>query len=354
MSNGAHMPRDEQRATIRDVAAHAGVSVATVSRVLSGAYQPPAETRDRVMEAVRQLDYVISSRTQTSLAGTIAVVMNSMTSEFFMNIAAGVEEQAIAAGRVCLVSSTRSDAERELSLINLLRQRGVDAVILIGGIRETAGHRSRLARLAGALHRSGARLVFCGRPWLGSRDAPITVVDHDAESGAYAATSYLLSAGHRRIAHLGGPNDYSTAERRAAGYRRALQEFGIEPDPALISTGGMGRESGHKEAARILAETDATAVFAVNDVVAAGAVAAARDAGRAVPGDLSVVGFDDVSLAQELWPPLTTVHVPQRELGREAARRAIYPADDESAAEHVTLGTHIVVRQSVSQATAGA
>lgn len=347
------MPRDEQRATIRDVAARAGVSVATVSRVLSGAYQPPAETRDRVMEAVRELDYVISSRTQTSLAGTIAVVMNSMTSEFFMNIAAGVEEQAIAAGRVCLVCSTRSDAERELSLIRLLLQRGVDAVILIGGIRETPEHRSRLAKLAGTLQRSGARLVLCGRPWLGSPSAPITVVDHDAEGGGYAATSYLLSAGHRRIAHLGGPHDYVTAERRADGYRRALREFGIEPDPALMSTGGMGRESGYKDGARILAETGATAIFAANDVIAAGALTAARDAGRTVPSDLSLVGFDDVSLAQDLWPPLTTVHVPQRELGREAARRAMYPADDESAAEHVTLGTHIVVRQSVAHVATG-
>lgn len=341
------MGAEEKRSTIRDVAARAGVSVATVSRVLSGSYRPPATTRDRVMEAVRDLDYVVTGRMQNGPTGTIGVVMNSLTSEFFMNVVSGVEEQAIAAGRACLVNSTRSDADRELSMINLLRQRGVEAVILIGGIVESAEHRSKLARLANTLERSGARLVLCGRPWSGPSSAPVTVVDYDAEGGAFAATSYLLSTGHRRIAHLGGQTDYATAEQRLAGYRRALNEFGIEPDPALIFTGGMGRDAGYRDGARVVKETDATAVFATNDVVAAGAMTAAREAGLRIPEDMSFVGFDNGSLAQDVFPPLTTVHVPQQELGREAARRAMYPAGG-VAGSRVVLGTHIVVRESVA------
>lgn len=341
------MGAEERRSTIRDVAARAGVSVATVSRVLSGSYRPPTTTRDRVMEAVRDLDYDVTGRTQNNRTATIGVVMNSLTSEFFMNVVSGVEEQAIAAGRACLINSTRLDADRELSMINLLRQRGVEAVILIGGIVESAEHRSKLARLANTLERSGARLVLCGRPWSGPSSAPVTVVDYDAEGGAFAATSYLLSTGHRRIAYLGGQTNYATAEQRLAGYRRALNEFGIEPDPALIFTGGMGRDAGYLDGARVVKETDATAMFATNDVVAAGAMTAAREAGLRIPEDMSFVGFDDDSLAQDVFPPLTTVHVPQRELGREAARRAMYPAGD-MVGSRVVLGTHIVVRESVT------
>jgi LacI family transcriptional regulator len=300
------------------------------------------------MQAVRELDYVAGARMLTSLSGTIAVLMNNVNSEFFMNIAAGIEEQAVASGRICLFSSTRADPERELAMIDLLRGRGVEAVILAGGIVETSQHRAELAERAVALERSGSHLVLCGRAWTGP-DAPIGVVDYDAEEGAFAATSYLLTMGHRQIAHLGGQPDYRTAQLRLRGYERALAEFGVTPDPKLVAKGRIDRGVGYKNARRILQETSATAVFAVNDLVAAGAIAAARDLGRTLPDDLSVVGFDDVSLAQDVFPALTTVHVPQLELGRAAARMAMYEVSDDADAERVVLGAHIVVRDSVKR-----
>lgn len=336
------------RSTIRDVAARAGVSAATVSRVLSGAYRPPAETHDRIMVAVRELDYVASGRADTSLSGSIAIVTSNIRSDFYMNVVAGIEEQAVAAGRACLICSTGHDPKRELAVIKRMRQRGVEAVIIVGGLPETEDHRAHLAELATSLRRSGSRLVLCGRSWLGPATTPIAVVDYDAEGGAYAATSYLLSMGHRRIAHLSGPSGYVTTGLRIDGYRRALRDFGVESEPDRIVTAGMGRQDGYVAGHRMLAETDATAVFVASDMAAAGAVAAAREAGRRVPDDLSVVGFDDLILALDVFPALTTVHVPQPELGREAARRAMYAADDDLAAERITLGTHIVVRDSVS------
>jgi len=340
-----------KRATIRDVAAHAGVSVATVSRVLNDTYDAPAATRDRVLRAVKALDYHVTQvKTLTSLSGTIAVGIPILESAFFMSIAAGIEEQARAAGRAVLFSATASDPALELDLVDRMRQRGVEAVILMGGVHEDDAHRAALADRAEVLSRTGSRLVLCGRPWHGEPDAPLHVVDYDAEAGAHAVTTYLLSAGHRRIAHIGGPSHYATAQRRLAGYLRALSEFDVPVDRSLVSAGQMSRDRGFEQARALLAESDMTAVFAANDVLAAGVVAAAREAGRQVPGELSVVGFDDIPVARDVYPALTTLHIPQMEVGRAAARTAIYrPAPTSQLPEdrYVVIGTHIVVRDSV-------
>lgn len=342
-----------KRATVRDVASRAGVSVATVSRVLNDTYDAPPATRDRVLRAVQELDYHVTQvKTLTSLSGTIAVGIPVLESEFFMGIAAGIEEQARAAGRAVLFSATASDPVLELKLVDMMRQRGVEGVILMGGVHEDDAHRRALAERAEALQRAGSRLVLCSRPWHGPPDAPVHVVDYDAEAGAYALTNYLLSAGHRRIAHIGGPPYYATAQRRLAGYRRALTEFDVPVDEALISAGRMSRDRGFETARSLLAETDVTAVFAANDVLASGVVAAARGMGKTLPDDLSVVGFDDVPTARDVYPALTTLHIPQLEIGRAAARTAIYrPTRGNRAREerHVVIGTHVVVRDSVRE-----
>ncbi len=189
--------------------------------------------------------------------------------------------------------------------------------------------------------RAGSRLVLCGRPWHGPQ-APLDVVEYDIEAGAFAATSHLLSAGHTRVAHLAGPRGCGVA-----GYERALRAHGITPDPALVAESGMTRESGYAGARRLLTETDATAVFA-DDTAAAGAIAAARDLGRAVPAELSVVGFDDIPLATDLYPRLTTVHIPQLESGRSAVRLALHRRQGEPQSRRIVLGSHVVVRESVA------
>ena len=335
------------KTTIREVAAHAGVSVATVSRVLNGTYAAPPATRERVLRAVAELEYVASANARQLAApsGLIALVVNDITAPFFMTVASGVEEQAAADGRVCLVCSTRGSSARELAMVNLMRRRGAEAVVLVGGTAESPEHLAGLADRAAALRRDGGRLVLCGRAWRGPA-APVLVVDYDVEAGAFAATNHLLSAGHTRVAHLAGPGAYRVAGRRAEGYRRALRAHGLAPDPELLVEGDLTRRQATLAARRLLTETDATAVFAANDLSAAGVFAAARELGRRVPEELSVVGFDDIPLAEDLVPRLTTVHVPQRELGRVAARLAL--REDTGEAEPVVLGTHVVVRDSVA------
>jgi LacI family transcriptional regulator len=331
------------------VASRAGVSVATVSRILSEAYTAPPATHERVMQAVRDLDYVVNAnaRTLSTTSGLVAMVVNDITSPFFMNVASGVEEQAVADGRVCLVCSTQGVPERELSVINLMRQRGAEAIILVGGMAETEEHLTQLAAAAEGMDRAGARLVLCARPWKGTK-APVDVVECDMEAGAFAATSHLLSAGHTRVAHLAGPHEFSVAGQRLEGYERALRAHGIKPDPALVAETDMTRESGYEAAGRLLTDTDATAIFCASDMSAAGAIAAARDLGRSVPDELSVVGFDDIPLAEDLYPRLTTVHVPQQELGRSAARLALHRRPTDPPSRRVVLGSHVVVRRSVA------
>ncbi|MEU9286547.1 LacI family DNA-binding transcriptional regulator [Streptomyces sp. NPDC048275] len=331
------------------MASRAGVSVATVSRILSGAYTAPPATHERVMQAARDLDYVVNAnaRSLTTASGMVAMVVNDITSPFFMNVASGVEEQAVADGRVCLVCSTQGVPERELSVINLMRQRGAEAIILVGGMAETEEHLAQLAAAAEGMDRAGARLVLCARPWKGAK-APVDVVECDMESGAFAATSHLLSAGHTRVAHLAGPHEFSVAGQRLEGYERALRAHGIKPDPALVAESDMTRESGYEAASRLLTGTDATAIFCASDMSAAGAIAAARDLGRSVPDDVSVVGFDDIPLAEDLYPRLTTVHVPQQELGRSATRLALHRRPTDPPSRRVVLGSHVVVRQSVA------
>jgi LacI family transcriptional regulator len=335
-----------RRVTIRDVAARAGVSVATVSRVLSGDYPVAASTRAKVMRVVREFDYVVNNHARSlsqTTSNLIALVVPDVLASLYAFIASGVEEQATEAGRLCVVCTTHGDPGRELSAVKLMREHHADAVILVGGVVETPEYTSRMVSYAKALDAAGSRLVLCGRPPLASA-APTIVVQYDNVGGAEAATGYLLSRGHRRVAHLAGPERQTTAEERVRGYRQALQGYGVEPDPALLSYGWMSRDSGYERTKRLLtAGTEFTAVFASNDDVAAGAIAALREAGQRVPADVSIVGFDDTPLCEDLLPRLTSVHLPHAELGRTAVRLVL----DNAGSAHVTLGTHVVVRDSV-------
>ncbi|MFJ8666397.1 LacI family DNA-binding transcriptional regulator [Streptomyces sp. NPDC093600] len=335
-------------ATIRDVARHAGVSVATVSRILSGTYPKAPATRSKVMRAVRELDYVANAHAR-GLAGvrpkSVAIVVNSVISPHYAHVAQGVHEEAARAGRLCIVATTGGDPERELAVIQLMREEHAEAVILVGNIKPDAAYRERMAGYARALALAGSQLVLCGRPPLG-RDVPAIVVEYDNTGGAFAATSHLLSAGHKHILFLGRQAGYTTPDSRVAGYRAALAAHGVPHDPRLEVDGTMERREGYRMMRERLdrGPGDFTAVFASNDQIAAGAREALRERGLRIPEDVSMVGFDDLPPSADI--DLTTVHIPHEELGRTAVRLAL-KSETPGAAEHVLLGTHIVVRGSV-------
>ncbi|GAA2664858.1 LacI family DNA-binding transcriptional regulator [Streptomyces vastus] len=341
------------RVTIREVAERAGVSVATVSRVLSGNYPVPSATRTRVMRAARALDYVANAHARALVGGgrkMVAVVLRQVTSPFYAQVAEGVEAEAAERGWVCVFGATAGDPQREMDFVQLMREEGARLVILVGGVVEDDAYRERVAHYAHALDSSGARLVLCGRP-APDPDIPALVVEFDNEAGARAITGHLLSAGHRRIAFLGGLPGNTALDARVAGYRAALAEHGLPPEAAHVVDCGLGRAAGHRAMTELLKSTgdtgEFTAVFAGDDMVAAGALRAIADAGLRVPDDISVVGYNDIPLAEDFSPPLTTVRTPAEELGRAAVRIALRDPEHAAGAHHL-LGTHIVVRDSVS------
>lgn len=343
------------RRTIRDVAARAGVSTSTVSRVLGGEYPVSTSTRTRVMRAVRELDYVADARAK-AVAGvgtpTLAFVLDDITGPSFAHMAHGVEREATRLGHLCLVCSTEGDAEHQLEFIEMMRAQRAAAVILVGGGTDTAEYRESMVRIADSLASAGSRLVLCGRPPL-APGTPVTVIEYDNESGAYVLCSHLLAQGHRRVLFLGGKPENTTAQGREQGYLSAHRARGFDPDPALRLSSDFTRDSGHRLMHQALSlGLEFTAVMASTDMVAAGALTALHEAGLKVPGDVSLAGYDDIPFARDLHPPLTTVHVPYEELGRLAVRTALGRRPD-APDEHLLLGTHVVVRESVAPPAGG-
>jgi LacI family transcriptional regulator len=339
-----------KRPSIKDVAARAGVSMATVSRVLTGDYPVADLTRARVQRAVQELDYVVNAHARALHGATskvVALVVADVVTPFFARIAAGVEQQATEANRLCLICTTHLDPDRELDVVGLMREQRADAVILAGGVVENDDYRARMRRYAQSLEDAGSRLVLCARPSLGP-DFPAITVEYENVGGAHAATTNLLTLGHRRILMVAGPVGLTTSDQRVDGYRTALAAYGQAVDPALISHGPWGRREGYQRMQALLASgPQFTAIFAGNDGVAAGAIAALREVGKRVPDDVSIVGYDDAPSAADFNPPLTTVRVPQEELGRTAVRLAMQAVSGASGREHVMLGTHLVMRGSV-------
>lgn len=338
-----------RRATIRDVARAAGVSIATVSRVLAGSYPSAPATRQRVMHAVRDLDYVVNTHAR-ALAGVstrnVGMVLSSVVSPFYAHVAQAVETQAAQEGRLCLISTTGSDLRRELAALKLMLEENAEAVILVGNVVDNDEYRRRVTEYGRALAAAGSRLVLCGRPPIGP-DAPAVVVEYDNTGGARAATTHLLSAGHRRILYLGHKVGYTTSEGRLAGYRAGLAAYEVAHDPALeVTSIRLDRSDGYQLMRNRLATrpVDFTAVQAANDLIAAGARQALIENGLRIPDDVSLIGYDDLPPAADIG--LTTVHLPHGELGRTAVRLAL-SGDSADPVDHIVLGTHIVVRDSV-------
>jgi LacI family transcriptional regulator len=337
-----------------DVAKRAHVSLATVSRVINGNYPVAEPTRERVLAAVRDLGYVFNAHARaltTATTGMVGVILHDPSDPYFGEIVRGVQEIADEHGRFVVLCNSMRDPEREISSIEMLRSHRVDAVILAGGYIEDDDYLMLLAEQARGLRSQGARLALCGQVPMHPVRAD-AVVPQNAR-GAHAITTELLRLGHRRIAHLTGPPRFSTTRERRRGYEGALEAFGLDVDPALIVPGDFTRDGGLR-ACRSLLESGAqfSAIFAANDMAAIGALAALREDGVCVPGDVSLVGYDDIPLSRDVTPGLTTVRVPMVELGREAMRLALAPVEHDE--QVIRLSTEVVSRGSTAAPRAAA
>ncbi len=333
-----------RRATIRDVATRAGVSHQTVSRVINRNPSVAEPTRTRVVAAIRELGYVPSPMARGLISNrthSLGVVADDISDGFFARVVAGAEAEARRRGYYLMIGSVEPDDD-ERGYLRLMLERRVEGLILARPSVPLAA-----ADLLPA-HSAGVPLVS-----VGSSELPgFPVVDVDNRQGGYDATRHLLDHGHRRIATIVGPREWPSAAARLEGYRRALAEARVAEDPAFVEqASSWGLDSGLAAVKRLLERGTAfTAVFAQSDLIALGAMRQLREAGLRVPDDVSVVGYDDLPVADYVEPALTTVHQPMREVGALAAALVLDQLAGSAllAPEAHLLPATLVVRQSVA------
>lgn len=326
--------------TIEDVAAAAGVSKATVSRVLSGTFTHirPA-TRKRVEDAIKALNYrpsAVARSLSSHRTYTVGMLVSDVANPFYGDVIHGVEDEAIAAGYNVLLANTNYDIGRGLALVRSLIDRRADGALIMS----SSASDDWLEELA------SAAVPAVVLDWAGREFEGVSRIEVDFRPGIQAAVAHLLAAGHKRFAHIAGPLDLKTSRDRRDAFLDALEAGGIPGASVLIATGQLTIEGG-RTAWTLLREQPRcpTAVFCANDLMALGVLTAARNDGLRVPGDLSIVGLDDIWLSAQFDPPLTTVGLPRYEIGGLAMRMLL---DLLSGAAPVSeaVSTSLVVRGS--------
>jgi LacI family transcriptional regulator len=302
-------------ASITEVARLAGVSVATASRVVSAAdYPVSAATRERVLDAARTLDYVPNALARgllTKRVPVVGVIVHDITDPYFSEVVRGVEDAASPTGYLVITCSSERDADRERSYVRLLRSMRAAVVIFAGSGLADPELEAELDRHLGAMRAEGAAVVHLS-PHAGGE--PEVGVDNAA--GIATMVGALAALGHRRIAFLAGPRSLHVARARLAGYRAGLAAAGIEPDERLVRATSFDQEGGALAVDELLdAGIEPTAIACANDLLALGAMRRLVKRGLHVPADVSVAGFDDISVAAITAPSLSTVRIPLRELG---------------------------------------
>ncbi len=302
--------------TLRDVAEAAGVHPATASRALNpatrGLVNP--DTARRVMKVAESLGYrpnPIARGLKTSKSTSIGLVIPDLTNPLFPPIVRGIEEVLDAAGYSGLVVNTDNDPVRERTQVESLRSRQVEGLIVATGLLDHP--------LLVELHREGVPMVMVNRRPTGMDVSTITA---DDAAGVQLAVEHLAELGHRRIAHLAGPETTSTGVNRARAFRAAVRDLGLDDDPALLRWCSHWTEEAGAAAVRELLDndTDFTAVLGGNDLIALGCYDVFAERDLRCPDDISVVGFNDMPFLDKLRPPLTSIAVPHHQIGVEAAR----------------------------------
>lgn len=295
---------------ISDVAKMANVSTATVSRVLSNSGNVKKETAEKVLEAIKKLNYQPNSlarqlrRLETK---TILVVVPDITNTFFSKILRGIEHVAIENGYEVLLGDTSNDKKRESGYLDILRQKKADGMIMLTARLEP--------HLLEEISLEFPVVLAC--EYLEGSSIPTVSIDNI--SGARKATEYLISLGHKRIGFLSGPMDVILSRDRLKGYKQAMAHHDLPVEPHLVQEGDFTFESGYNLMLKFLAfDKPPTAVFASSDEMAIGAIKAIKSKGLHVPDDISVIGFDNIKFASIFEPALTTISQPMYEIGLKA------------------------------------
>jgi LacI family repressor for deo operon, udp, cdd, tsx, nupC, and nupG len=333
-----------ERPKIKDIAERAGVSVATVSRALSGSSLVTDETRKRIHELARELNYrpnVSARNLRTRRSMSVLLVVRDVGNPFYLEILKGVEATARAAGYAVLMGNTENDPDREVEYFNMLRDGHADGMILMTGKlpEPQPGESAAVSHLP----------IVVALEMIETAGFPHVQIDNSA--AAREAVEHLIALGHRRIAHVAGPLPEVMAMHRRDGYRAAMAAAGLPIPEGYEVRGDYLLESGEACVAELFALPEPpTAIFAANDEMAYGAIHALRRLGCDVPGDVSVVGFDDLYLSKAFYPPLTTVSQPRADIGRTAMSQLLNVlSDGDVAAEPaIVLPTTLNIRGSTA------
>ncbi|MFQ5576632.1 MAG: LacI family DNA-binding transcriptional regulator [Anaerolineae bacterium] len=327
--------------TIKDIARAAGVSHTTVSRALRKHPAISAETTSRIQKLAQEMSYTPSAVAQSLAARrtrTIGMVVTTISDPFISRVVEGVERVAQDAGYSVFLSSSHNTPQRELAVVETFHRRRVDTIIVTA---------SRVGNLYSArLDKLHIPIVLINNQEEGKYLYSVAV---DDEQGARLAAAHLLELGHRRIAYVAAAHRPKSNRRRLAGYRSALAQAGLSPDPALVfaSDTESDLQQGEQALDALLAQ-GATAVFCYNDMIAIGLLMACRRRGIAVPRRLSVAGFDDIEMARYVSPPLTTVRQPRRRLGQLAMEMALGLLNQKSVTNR-RLACALIVRESTAR-----
>jgi LacI family transcriptional regulator len=329
------------KATIYDVAKQAGVSIATVSKVINRKGRISKETRTKVLRIMDELNYkpsVVASALTGKQTYTLGLLLPDLANPFFAEIARNVEDHAHKMGFSVMICSTDNTIEREELNISLFQQKSVDGIILATGVQNGGMIKELQKSLPMALI---------------ARDIPTLTIDTvlvDDYIGGSLATNHLIEFGHRQIGIITEDMIVMSSKERTRGYLNALESAGIPHNPELIKIIDFDVQSAKEAAGELIdAHPEMTAIFACNDLFGAAVIKAARERGLSIPGDLSIVGFDNTLLAEIIDPPLTTIAQPIREMGRLVVDLIIRSIQEEdSIKQRIVMLPELVSRASVS------
>ncbi|MFB3903753.1 MAG: LacI family DNA-binding transcriptional regulator [Acidobacteriota bacterium] len=332
------------KVTIHDIARECGVNVSTVSRSLSGSYGVNDETRQKVLEVARRLNYVpnrVARGLATGRSQSLALLISDIRNPFFAEVARGAEDAAFAAGYDLILGNADLDRERQMRYLRSLVAKRVDGLIInsVSGLSEAE---------VDELLDYGIPIVLLNRS---ANVQSISTVSGDNFEGGFLAGQYLIGLGHRNLAHLSGPRHHGNLTERARGFLKAVHQAGDEVH-AVVLHGDQNQLGGYQMTRKLLAsQPGVTGISTANDAMAFGVIRALLEQGKKIPADISLVGFDNLELAAILQPPLTTIHQPKYEMGEAAVQILLRQiARPDSGPEHRVLGVQLVERESCRKA----
>lgn len=331
-----------EKLTIKDIAREAGVSITTVSRVLNNKEEGMSkETREKVLAVMQEANFQPNKLARglvTKRSSMLGLIVPNISNPFFPELCRGAEDEANKRNYSLIICNSDDQLQKEENYLRLLKEQQVDGILL--------SSKNRLSQTSKVLLQSGkVPYVLFDRGVEANKQSGVFL---DNERGGYLAGKHLTDLGHTQIACMTGPSEILNSQQRLSGFQRALMEASIELPPPLILVGGFQMDKAYQVAKEFLNNNTVTAIFAANDLMACGIYQAAHEIGIQIPEQLSIVGFDDISLVSALIPKLTTIRQDTYGMGRKAIELLINEIEKKES-EAIVFEPTLIVRESTKQ-----